>query len=175
MDFLEKDLEDIICNIENEKLESRGLKIYGKKLRQLRIGDYGIADVVSYSRINGVLVIDVIELKRKVIDVNTLLQALGYARGIQDYIKKSGFSHKFIVNISLIGYSIDTSSNFCYASSVFSNLRFLTYNFNFDGIEFKNQVGWYNAKSFEIKEKNKAVPHWSNGLSTELEDNNINF
>ena len=40
MDFLEKDLEDIIYNASNEQLDKRGLRVRGKRFRQLRIGNY---------------------------------------------------------------------------------------------------------------------------------------
>ena len=52
MDFLEKDLEDIIWNAQStregrEKLKSRGLNIQGKVFRQPNLGEYGIPDLVS--------------------------------------------------------------------------------------------------------------------------------
>lgn len=52
MKFLEKDLEDIIFNADNESLQSRGLEIRGFKKRQLNIGNYGIADIVTFERSN---------------------------------------------------------------------------------------------------------------------------
>jgi hypothetical protein len=51
MNFLEKNLEDIIFETHENKLRDRGLEISGKKLRQLRIGNYGIADMITYTRI----------------------------------------------------------------------------------------------------------------------------
>jgi hypothetical protein len=50
MKFLEKDLEDIIWEASNERLQENGLDISGKKYRQLRIGNYGIADIVSVTK-----------------------------------------------------------------------------------------------------------------------------
>ena len=50
MKFLEKDLEDIIFEAPREELAKRGLHIEGKMYRQLRIGNYGIADLVTIQR-----------------------------------------------------------------------------------------------------------------------------
>jgi hypothetical protein len=50
MDFLEKDLEDIIFDSPNEELRKRGLNIWGKKKRQLNIGNYGRADIITYDK-----------------------------------------------------------------------------------------------------------------------------
>ena len=73
MKFLEKNLEDIIWEASNEKLQERGLNISGKKLRQLRIGNYGIADLVTFDRdyyhteyLHPFLNITVYELKKNV-------------------------------------------------------------------------------------------------------------
>ena len=83
MKFLEKNLEDIIFETDNEKLQERGLDIRGKKFRQLRLSHYGIADIVTVSRIGQSLQIDIFELKKDVITVDTLLQALRYIEGIK--------------------------------------------------------------------------------------------
>ena len=50
MKFLEKDLENIIWESDNEKLREKGLEIYGKKFRQIRIGNYGVADLITVDR-----------------------------------------------------------------------------------------------------------------------------
>ena len=50
MKFLEKDLEQIIFESGRDSLRERGLSISGKLLRQLRIGNYGIADLVEFVR-----------------------------------------------------------------------------------------------------------------------------
>ena len=50
MNFLEKDLEDIIFETDNDLLFEHGLFIDGQKKRQVRIGNYGIADLITCSR-----------------------------------------------------------------------------------------------------------------------------
>lgn len=46
-DFLEKTLEDIIFETSNDDLKERGLWICGNKKRQVKIGNYGIADLIT--------------------------------------------------------------------------------------------------------------------------------
>ena len=144
MNFLERDLEDIIFETENELLSSRGLEIYGKKIRQKSLLPYGIADLISYRRFDGSLIIQIIELKKDLIGVDALLQAVGYARAIDRYLKARNFNFKYWFDIVLIGYKIDIKSNFCYISSVFPNVKTYTYKIGFDGVTFDSQKNWFN-------------------------------
>jgi hypothetical protein len=50
MKFLECDLEQIIMGTPNHKLREKGLGIQGLKRNQIRIGKYGIADIIAYER-----------------------------------------------------------------------------------------------------------------------------
>ena len=50
MKFFEKDLEEIIYLSDKDKLSDRGLYLNGKLKRQLRIGNYGVADLIEYKR-----------------------------------------------------------------------------------------------------------------------------
>jgi hypothetical protein len=50
MKFLEKDLEQIIWDADKEILSERGLNLDGKLKRQLKIGNYGIADLIHFKR-----------------------------------------------------------------------------------------------------------------------------
>jgi len=50
MNFLEKNLETILIETPNELLRNRGLKIYGKKRNQVRLGNYGIADLITLKK-----------------------------------------------------------------------------------------------------------------------------
>lgn len=70
MQFLEKDLENIIWETNNKKLQEKGLLIEGKKFRQLRIGNYGICDILTVQRENyylgfSYLNITIYELKKE--------------------------------------------------------------------------------------------------------------
>ena len=161
MDFLEKNLEDIIFESDKESLRKRGLWCYGKFKRQLKIGNYGIADLVLFEKsftesfyvdgtIKPFLNITIFELKREKIGISAFLQSISYAKGIQDYLDKYKPYIEYTINIKLIGNSIDTTGSFCYITSLFSfynedivhnscisNINFYTYEYKLDGIYFK--------------------------------------
>jgi len=50
MKFLEKDLEEIIFNADMKDLPEKGLHFTGVIKRQLRIGNYGVADLVTFTK-----------------------------------------------------------------------------------------------------------------------------
>jgi len=152
MDFLEKDLEEIIYTSSREQLEKKGLYITGKLYRQLRIGNYGIADLVSMDRskhpalkkIDPILTITIYELKKDNIGISAFLQAIGYMKGIKRYLEKRNFSFDVEFEIVLIGNKLDTRSTFSYLSDLIpcnfyfatDFLRCYTYSYSIDGIEF---------------------------------------
>jgi len=162
MEFLEKDLEQIIFESSKELLEEKGLTINGKLFRQLRIGNYGIADLITIDRcykenwssdkiiIEPFVKINVIELKQNKIDINSFLQAIGYLRGIKSYIEQRRIfrDYDIVYQIILIGKSIDLNNQFCYlcdllpAVNGYSFLELYTYLYAIDGIKFKYQYGY---------------------------------
>jgi len=156
MNFLEKDLEEIIFNADNSSLHEKGLPIFGKKIRQLKIGGYGVADIVSYEKIGSVIYIVVYELKKDKIGISAFLQALGYARGIQRYLENRDVSFDFKIGITLIGKTFDKNSTYCYLRDVIRDfigedmyrdfLNNFTYEYGFDGIQFTNHGEYYNSR-----------------------------
>jgi hypothetical protein len=168
MKFLEKNLEDIIYKTDNGLLLERGLEIYGKKIRQLRIGNYGIADLVTFEKpiyIENeykkeheicdffVPTITIYELKKDEINIKTLLQSLGYANGIKNYLENrevfigndffdsevySTSIKEFKIKIVLIGGKIAKNNNFIYLPNIFNDLSLYTYDYGLDGLNFKN-------------------------------------
>lgn len=157
MKFLEKDLETIIYESGRDLLEERGLLIEGKLLRQVKIGNYGIADLISVTKptydwhkwkreifIPGYITI--FELKKENIGISALLQSIGYAKGIQSYLQRRNKDYLFRINICLIGKEIDKSGNFIYLPDLINNeyftLEYLTYEFRLDGLHFINQNGY---------------------------------
>ena len=167
MEFLEKDLEDIIFDTDNDKLQDRGLNIIGFKKRQLRIGKYGVADLVTFSssinrddyekskgeKITPYLHITVYELKKDKVGVNAFMQAVGYIKGIQRYLEKRDFKFKVCYSIALIGRTIEFSTGFSYLPDVcnydrveFDYSEFLTiytYSYNaLNGVEFNDKSGY---------------------------------
>lgn len=172
MDFLEKDLEQIIYESDKDKLSERGLHLYGKLLRQVRIGNYGIADLICVNRPSHLKAcgtafdqnksvhfkgtIDVIELKKDRISPSTFFQVLNYVKGIQDYLKHRNLSHLYNYNITMIGRDVDLNSSFSYLGDIFYNdfwmtdliseplinINLYTYSYNVDGLLFKEISGY---------------------------------
>lgn len=162
MEFLEKDLETIIWESDKNKLTERGLEIRGVLKRQLRIGNYGVADLVSFDKqfhdyYDGTrqpcLLITVYELKKDMIGVSAFLQAVGYCKGIKTYLNKKKSSLRFRFEIVLIGKSIDTLNQFTYLEDMLENysdqsygkihtIDFYTYNYGVEGLNFQHKSGY---------------------------------
>lgn len=160
MEFLEKDLEQIIWEASDKELRERGLFLLGKRFRQLRIGNYGIADLVTVHRqqkyedfIYGKLIITVYELKKDKIGISAFLQALNYCKGISSYLEKREFSD-YTLSIVLVGKSIDSSGSFIYLTDLIGNysdnydkgyineINYYTYSYKIDGLSFKGESGY---------------------------------
>lgn len=158
MDFLEKDLEDIIYETSQTKegrniLKARNLPIrsHGKMYRQIRLGAYGIADLVDIG-IDYVidkcdrsrsLSVEIIELKKDLIDYKALGQSCRYFRAAKDMVNSMVDNIKFdeyYFHISLIGSGIDNSDNgsFLYLYNEISDFAdIFTYKYKLDGIFFE--------------------------------------
>jgi len=152
MKFLEKDLEEILHTSDREELKSRGLNINGKLLRQVKIGAYGVADLIGVSRdthiYNGQvsrqwLSVTIYELKKDKIGISAFLQALNYLRGIDSYLGKRG-NLDYDLNIVLIGSKIDNNSSFIYLPDYLTDgfLSNYTYSYDVDGLSFKEHYGY---------------------------------
>lgn len=157
MRFLEKDLEEIVFNADKEVLEERGLNMTGVLKRQLRIGNYGIADIVGFTRdyiydncskdLIPVLYIDVYELKKDVVNIFAFMQAIRYCRGISRYLNVRGKNINVLFNIYLIGNEIDLNSELAYItdlinskeSNSINSVYLYTYEYELDGLRFKEQ------------------------------------
>jgi hypothetical protein len=158
MKFIEKDLEEIIYTSGRDVLEERGLLIEGELRRQVKIGNYGIADLISITKpfyCSGrtgkpelqMGCITIYELKKEQIGISAFLQVLSYVKGVYEYLKKRKKDHLFYVSVVLIGRNIDTTGAFCYipellqitSSSFFENgfFSFYTYRYEIDGLHFE--------------------------------------
>lgn len=158
MEFLEKDLEQIIFEADKDLLKKRGLNIEGKMFRQLKIGNYGIADLVTikkpkYCEITGEhhpLEITIYELKKEKIGISTFLQALRYAKGIDSYVdNKYNLDISPIYKIVCVGKDIDKKSSFIFLSDFFKgnegevfSLENYTYKYGIDGLFFQSITGY---------------------------------
>lgn len=145
MKFLEKDLEDIVMSLDDDQMIECGLEFLPfyeyKKYRQLKIGNYGISDIVFAKRVEGydhrsLLDVWVIELKKEKISMSSFIQLNRYMAGVKSYLECRGINTR--ISGVLIGKEIDMSSDFCYVS-IFSEIRFYDYSYNWDGIKFNER------------------------------------
>jgi hypothetical protein len=168
MKFLEKDLEDIIYDKlkmsgGTDDLFNRGLQefyqfepdgphseiIKGnniKVVRQLRIGNYGVADIVVFQKyyiphvdnpLKGGLNINILifELKKDKVCIDTLVQAKKCEKGIKQYFRQFSIYPK--IRLCLIGSSVNTSNDWIYLfDNVMNNCSAYSYKYEWDGISF---------------------------------------
>lgn len=165
MEFLEKDLESIIWESDKKRLEEKGLKINGVLKRQIRIGNYGVADLVSFRRevfwdydtpkplCIPFMNITVYELKKEKIGISAFLQALNYCKGIKTYLENRKPYFRFNFKIVLVGRSVDTSGSFIFLEDMIYNddykpteslvsIDFYSYKYGIDGLEFRSECGY---------------------------------
>ena len=167
MKFLECDLEEIIMKSRLNDLQDRGLEIEGHRKNQLRIGNYGIADIVTYSKepitdyVNGknylhdwIPKITVYELKKDKVSLSTFAQGIDYIRGIQDYFNSIGRDiNEYRWELVLIGREVDKNSCIAYLTDLITSsdrgcleLKIFEYNYDIDGLYFKEAYGYYLIK-----------------------------
>jgi len=149
MKFLEKDLEDVVMSLNQEQMKSVGLDFLlndpnYKKIRQLKIGNYGISDIVYVAKVNlfkrgSFLDIHVVELKKDVISMSAFIQLNRYMVGISEYLTKRGIEH--VIQGVLIGNDFGHNQDFCYVTN-FSEIKFYTYNYEWNGISFNHRQGF---------------------------------
>lgn len=151
MNILEVELEDLVFRTPNQKLSQRGLILHGEKLRQVNLGSYGIADIICLNPSwgnNGLgktLEIQVVELKKEVINQQTLMQAARYCTAIKRALTKSLKIQDYCIEISivLIGKSVDTYSDFVYLLDFMPYLQVYTCSIDLDkGVRFERQKGY---------------------------------
>lgn len=155
MDFLEKDLEDIIFETDSSILDMAGLEVFDNKLRQVIIGNYGVCDLISWYKIDSNTIhIQVFELKKGEININTYLQVIRYAKGLISYLKQRNVSFTYYISIILIGRTIDLSNSFVYIPEFNRNVQFYTYEYKINGLYFKKSSNYtLTNEGFKIKNK----------------------
>lgn len=121
MEFLEKDLEDIIWEAYQSEygkyeLFNKGLSISGKMYRQVNLGDYGILDLMTVSINPEDVIISIYELKKDIINMSTMAQAARYGTGISKYIEERCNIHNRPISLQffLIGKEIECRSDFVF-------------------------------------------------------------
>jgi len=154
MRFLEKDLENIIWdNIHHKedirKLKSKGLTcLYSfpapVRARQLRIGNYGIADMVTLNRCSDEVYVTIYELKKDEVNIDSLIQASRYAKGITRYLSARFETWNLHVDIVLIGNKINQSDWVYLFGSFINEVSIYTYDFDIDGLRFRERQMMYS-------------------------------
>ncbi len=165
MNILEKEIEDIIfdnANYNSHELSKRGLLLHSKMthLRQVDLGSYGRADIVGFlvcPKDGGMrrILVHILEIKKDQINLETLLQAIRYARGIQRLCARLKDTD-IEFTISLVGKSIDCRNDFVYAADLFPNVNFYTYAVDlYAGVQFKKEYGFFttNEKLPDLSEQ----------------------
>lgn len=150
MNILEKEIEDIVFSTSNGLLRERGLFLRGMKFRQVNLGSYGIADIIcvdmqKYDISQWGIAITIIELKKNLIDVNTLMQSARYEKGIQRLLKRSHNLSSCSVTYHhiLIGKEIQENGDFVFLADAMYNANIYTYSIDIEkGILFKPNSGY---------------------------------
>lgn len=145
----EKELEDFLCNNRNEKTGYYEDVIDGglwrKEFRQFRIGSYGIADIVRLNQgISDSLEVQIVELKKGVLDKPALMQICRYKTGLARMIDKvfpDGMEVEF--SGSLVGSDIETNSDIVYVMDQIPWLEVYTFEISIStGIDFEDYSSW---------------------------------
>lgn len=159
MEIPEKELENIIVNTDRKKLHERGLcfippeeETNVKVMRQTYLSDAGRSDVImahrvySEARNRTVLVINVIELKKDKLSIDTVSQVLKYVYAIFIYLtEERGLEEEsFEINPIIIGQRVMDDLGFVpQILNIDSNTgtinRFgvFTFRYDIDGLVFK--------------------------------------
>ena len=165
MDFLEKDLEDIIFEAmqqDRSVLYKRGLTTVStncdsKFFRQPDFGKYGRPDIVEVDFTYGNVII--YELKKGKINIDTLLQASRYAIAAKRFLAE--YSIHVDPKIILIGREIESDSDFVLLCETMQDLYVYTYSYDIDGISFSISRGWHitgdDEKTYNILSKRELV------------------
>ncbi|TOI16065.1 hypothetical protein CGI66_15275, partial [Vibrio parahaemolyticus] len=136
----EKQLEDFIITAVNEdiiQLEERGFPLpdNAKVYRQVRLGDYGIVDLVAVGRgsDDDKLQICLYELKRDSIGASNILQLTQYLGGITQWLSELYDDDEY----ELMGYLMAPSFDSFLSYFVSQFIEFYTINYEpFNGVSF---------------------------------------
>lgn len=175
MEFTEKDLEDLIYN-NYPFLEDVGIDVRHTRLwRQVNLGVYGIADLIGIHLNGNQITITIYELKKGLVDITTLFQAIRYVKGVNRILDIHYRHYRRIFNIKiqiiLIGSSVDLDSEFVYLPDVFQSLRVYTYEFGFRGLEFYLEDNYNHSNDGNLpdyRDHIQALRNYQTTNNTEL-------
>lgn len=175
--ILESELEDYLFQKANITAIAEIIPGYSKLYRQLEIGNcYGRADLVCCTITDPVAqcaTVEVIELKKDIINISTLDQAAGYVAGLDKFFEEKLPDYAITFNVCLVGGSIDLSSNFIYACKLIENLRLYTYELSLtEGISFKEiKPHNYSRRNNVFGSSTKPIEDWFKAFEPKEPDN----
>lgn len=147
MNFLEKDLETILWESPSE-CEARGFSVLqmayfgkGRRIRQMQLGPYGIADLVHvyYNPQNNQAWVQIIECKKDKVNADTYLQARRYVSGVKQAFISSDLPRCQVhYSVILVGASLDTSGALQHVIADDINCHTYRYSYKVDGIHFED-------------------------------------
>lgn len=145
MDFLEKDLEDILIGSDQENIQVRGLKFFEYHFiqRQFILGNYGKVDIMTlYFIPNRPFIITIYELKNKIINSAAWWQLVRYIRGVKHFLEELGLNESRCgVQGVLIGRSVELNGEIGYIPFLESNISIYTYEYKLNGLFFQRYIG----------------------------------
>jgi len=144
MRFLEKDLEDIIWDNlffqeDVENLNNRGLECVNYtpfKSRQLRIGNYGICDLITLERGHESLQVNIYELKKDEVNIDGIIQLSRYVTGCKRYLRSRFPEMEIFIRPIIIGRSIHNGDWVYLFNSLYNTISVYTYEYGLDGLQF---------------------------------------
>lgn len=151
MDFLEKDLERILYYADPQKLKERGLPFeYDYIYRQFRLPPYGIIDLLTIKVYSKTIIVNIYELKNKVLTAAAFWQTVRYIKGVKHAISKFNLdNHYTSIRGIMIGREISTDGEFCFIPTIESNIDIYTYNYTLEGLIFDRQDDTYTSTGFK--------------------------
>lgn len=168
----EKELEDYF---DEEPLRLADLGIifaeYSNFYRQFRLGSFGVADIVVVTPTPGFsddFLVEIVELKKGVVDVNALMQAARYIKGFRSHFGHfwKGRAVTFDFRVTLIGGSV-SETDWVYLSGIIPNLQVYTYSLDLsDGIQFSEA---------RIRDYSPIGGHLHDGFQQEIAEWRANF
>lgn len=152
MDFLEKDLEDILFNSDARTIRLRGLTcfVYNHIHRQVDLKQYGIADLITIHLNEKHIHFHVYELKNKVLNPAAFWQIVRYIKGVQHALSKCNLkNHSLSVSGTIIGRSLDLNTDLCFLPSIMPLVSMYLYSYTLEGMQFDKVYNSYTNSGFE--------------------------
>lgn len=149
MNILEQELEELVWSAMTTnvmQLYDRGLYCcdkYDTYVRQFDLCEYGRADIVGFRAMKShygerSILVKIFELKKEKVGLSTLMQAVRYAKGIQEKFDHEGKKYNLEFQYILIGKTAELDGDFIYMADVFENVDIYTIGIDLvDGVRFK--------------------------------------